>query len=74
MSHREHVASMTAPKGNLTLIAPDGSTSVLTYSRPDAGRLVLQGALDGNSMMAYLRLTPTDRMPFLGGKSYPEPR
>jgi hypothetical protein len=74
MSHREHVAAIAAPEGRLTLIAPDGSTSVLSYSRPDPGRLILEGAVDGLAMMADLRFTPTDNLPFLGGKSYPEPR
>jgi hypothetical protein len=73
ISHRERVAAMAAPEGRLTLIAPDGTTSVWSYSRSDAGRLVLQGALDGVAMTADLRLTPSDSLPFLGGKSYPEP-
>jgi hypothetical protein len=47
---------------------------VLSYSRPDAGRLILQGALGGVAMTAELRLTPSEGLPFLGGKSYPEPR
>jgi hypothetical protein len=74
VSHREHVAAMAAPDGRLRLIAPDGSTSVLSFSRPDAGRLILQGALDGVAMTADLRLTSSEHLPFLGGKSYPEPR
>jgi hypothetical protein len=74
MSHREHVAAMAALEGHLWMIAPDGSTSVLSYSRPDAGQLILEGTLDGVAMTADLRLTPTDNLPFLGGKSYPEPR
>src|ERR1700722_1284147 len=74
MKHRKQVAAMAAPEGRLTLIAPDGSASVLSYSRPDAGRLILEGALDGVGMTADLRLKPSDNLPFLGGKSYPEPR
>jgi len=65
---------MAAAEGRLTLIAPDGSASMFSYSRPDQGRLILEGPLDGAAIKADLHLKPIAGLPFLGGKSYPEPR
>jgi hypothetical protein len=72
-THRGHVAAMAAPEGRLTLVAPDGSASVMSYSRPALGRLTLDGTLQGVSISVDLRLTPTNALPFLGGQSYAEP-
>jgi hypothetical protein len=73
MSHREHVAALAVPEGRFTLIAPDGSTSVLSYSRPAEGHLILEGPLKGVAITADLHLSSSGSLPLLGGISYPEP-
>lgn len=74
-SHREHVAEMAAPQGQLALVAPDRSSTVLSYSRTPSGRLTLKGRLNGVATTADLQPASTANLPLLNRDVYyPEPR
>jgi hypothetical protein len=63
--HREHVAAIAMQGGRLSLVAPNGSVSVLNYSRPSSGGLILNGELDGVAMTADLHLISPDSLPLV---------
>ena len=73
--HRKHVLAVAATPGRLTLRSANGSMSMLNYSRPSSGHLVLQGELDGVEIKADLNLVPPENLPFVNGNlSFAEPR
>ncbi len=74
LGHRDHVATIAERDGRLSLVAPNGSVSVLNYSRLSSERIVLTGEVDGVAIMADLHLIP-NHLPFLGtAEGYAEPR
>lgn len=73
--HREHVAAIAMPRGHLALVAPNGSVSVLNYSRPSSGYLILNGELDGVAITADLHLISPDSLPLVNKDiDFAEPR
>lgn len=73
--HRAHVAAIAMPPYRVMLIAPNGSGSLLDYSRPSPDRLVISGEVDGVGINADLRLIEPESLPFVNGKlSFAEPR
>jgi hypothetical protein len=73
--HREHVAAITTPPGRLALVAPNGATSVLNYSRPSSGRLILNGELNGVAITAEMHLISPESLPLVNNNiSFAEPR
>jgi hypothetical protein len=72
--HREHVAAIASLHDHLTLVAPNGSLSVLNYSRSPSGGLILSGEVDGVAITADLRLISPESLPFFNhGIFFAEP-
>jgi hypothetical protein len=74
MGHREHVMAIASSGGRLALVAPDGSTSALSYSRTSSGTLELTGQLGGATITVELQLISPNSLPFVNNELYyPQP-